>query len=145
MAVSYGTEPYFGVNAFKFTNASGTSFGRYRIVPERPLIGDDGGKRPGDALAANLRAREKGPVKFRLLVQLAAADDPTTDATKIWPDDRPTVELGEIAITKALDTKALENGLLFMPTSLTDGIDVSDDPLLNVRAESYAESFGRAQ
>ena len=105
---------------------------------------EEAAKRPGDALAENLRASvEKGPVKFRLLVQLAAADDPTTDATKIWPDDRPTVELGEIAITKALDTKALENGLLFMPTSLTDGIDVSDDPLLNVRAESYAKSFGR--
>lgn len=35
VAVSYGTQPFFGVNAFKFTNAEGTSkFGRYRIVPE---------------------------------------------------------------------------------------------------------------
>ena len=150
VAVSYATEPYFGVNAFKFTNASGTSvFGRYRIVPEGEpayVSDDEAAKRPSDALAANLKASvEKGPVKFRLLVQLAAADDPTTDATKIWPDDRPTVELGEIAITKALDTKALENGLLFMPTSLTDGIDVSDDPLLNVRAESYANRSAAAR
>ena len=35
VAVSYGTQPFFGVNAFKFTNAQGTSkFGRYRIVRE---------------------------------------------------------------------------------------------------------------
>jgi catalase len=35
VAVSYGTQPFFGVNAFKFTNAEGTSkFGRYRILPE---------------------------------------------------------------------------------------------------------------
>jgi len=35
VAVSYGTQPFFGVNAFKFTNAQGKSqFGRYRIVPE---------------------------------------------------------------------------------------------------------------
>lgn len=34
VAVSYGTQPFFGVNALKFTNAQGASkFGRYRIVP----------------------------------------------------------------------------------------------------------------
>src|SRR6201998_4280117 len=36
VAVRYGTQPFFGVNAFRFTNAQGTSkFGRYRILPER--------------------------------------------------------------------------------------------------------------
>jgi catalase len=35
VVVSYGTQPFFGVNALKFTNAQGVSkFGRYRIVPE---------------------------------------------------------------------------------------------------------------
>ena len=82
-------------------------------------------------------------MKFRLLVQVGAADDPTSDATKVWPDNRPTIELGEIAITKALDTKKVENGLLFMPTNLTKGIDVSDDPILNTRTEAYGESYGR--
>jgi hypothetical protein len=48
----------------------------------------------------------------------------------------PTVELGEIAITKALDTKKIENGLLFMPTNLTKGIDVSDDPILGAGTTS---------
>ena len=76
-------------------------------------------------------------------MQVAAADDPTTDATKVWPDSRPTVELGEIAVTKALDTKKVENELLFMPTNLTNGIDVSDDPIMNTRTEAYGESFGR--
>jgi catalase len=105
---------------------------------------DEAARRPPTALADNLRAAlEKGPVKFRLQVQLAAADDPTNDATKIWPDSRPTVELGEIAITKALDTKKVENSLLFMPTNLTKGIDVSDDPILNARTEAYGESYGR--
>ena len=75
--------------------------------------------------------------------QVAAAGDPTVDATKAWPDSRPLVELGEIAVTKALDTMQVENQLLFTPTNLTDGIDVSDDPLINLRGEAYAESFGR--
>src|SRR5262249_6170687 len=96
------------------------------------------------ALADNLTAAvEKAPVKFRLMVQLAAPGDPITDATKAWPDDRPTVALGEIAITKALDTKKVENDLLFLPTNVPTGIDVSDDPLLATRSEAYAESFGR--
>jgi catalase len=148
VAVSYGTQPFFGVNALKFTNAQGVSkFGRYRIVPESGpayVSDDEAAKRPPTALADNLRASlEKGSVKFRLLVQVATADDPTGDATKVWPDNRPTVELGEIAITKALDTKKVENGLLFMPTNLTKGIDVSDDPILNTRTEAYGESYGR--
>ena len=34
VAVSYGTQPFFGVNALRFTNAHGrTKFGRYRLVP----------------------------------------------------------------------------------------------------------------
>jgi catalase len=148
VAVSYGTQPFFGVNALKFTNAQGVSkFGRYRIVPESGpayVSDDEAAKRPPTALADNLRASlEKGPVKFRLQVQVGAADDPTSDATKVWPDSRPTIELGEIAITKALNTKKVENGLLFMPTNLTKGIDVSDDPILNTRTEAYGESYGR--
>jgi len=99
VAVSYGTQPFFGVNAFKFTNAQGTSkFGRYRIVPESGpayVSDEEAATRPPNALADNLRSSlEKGPVKFRLLVQVAAADDSITDATKVWPDSRPTVELG---------------------------------------------------
>jgi catalase len=148
VAVSYGTQPFFGVNAFKFTNAQGTAkFGRYRIVPEGGptyVSDEEATHRPPNALADNLRASlEKGPVKFHLLVQVAAADDPTTDATKIWPDSRPTVELGEIAVTKALDTEKVENELLYMPTNLTSGIDASDDPLINSCTEAFAESFGR--
>jgi catalase len=33
--------------------------------------------------------------------------------------------------------------LLFMPTSLTDGIELSDDPLPVVRAGAYGVSFAR--
>ena len=69
--------------------------------------------------------------------------DPTNDPTKVWPDERPTVELGEIAITKPLDTKSIERMLIFLPTNLTAGIEASDDPIINTRTEAYAESFGR--
>ncbi|WP_424630261.1 catalase family peroxidase [Bradyrhizobium sp. SYSU BS000235] len=148
VAVSYGTEHFFGVNAFKFTNAQNVSkFGRYRIVPESGtayVSDEEAAKRPPNALADNLRASlDKGPVKYRLMVQVADANDPTNDATKVWPDSRPLVELGEIAVTKALDTQKVENELLFLPTNVTAGIEPSDDPIINTRTEAYAESFGR--
>ena len=146
---SYATQPYFGVNAFKFTNAAGVShFGRYQIVPEAGahyLGDDDAAKLPPNFLADDVRARLKtGPVKFRLLVQVAAADDKTDDATAVWPDTRPTVVLGEIAITVAdPDSLRAEKKLLFLPTNLTPGIEPSADPLLPLRTAAYGVSFGR--
>lgn len=150
MPVSFGTLPYFGVNAFRFTNAAGeTRFGRWRVVPvdgEAFLDDAAAAAREPHALADTLRAAvENAPVRFRVQVQVAAEGDPTGDATKVWPADRPLVDLGEIAITRALDTAAIENQLLFLPTNLTEGIDVSDDPLIELRTEAYAESFGRRQ
>jgi catalase len=36
-----------------------------------------------------------------------------------------------------------ERKLLFLPTNLTPGIELSDDPLPSVRAGAYGVSFGR--
>src|SRR5260370_14828471 len=55
VAVSYGTQPFFGVNPFKVTNARGTSkFCRYRIVPESRaayVSYEDAAKRPPNSTA----------------------------------------------------------------------------------------------
>ena len=46
-------------------------------------------------------------------------------------------------------TKMVPNGLeaekklLFVPTTLTAGVELSDDPLPSVRAAAYGVSFGR--
>jgi len=42
-----------------------------------------------------------------------------------------------------LDTKKVENELLFLPTDVTSGIQPSDDPITSTRTKAYAESFGR--
>ena len=41
------------------------------------------------------------------------------------------------------DSAAAEKPLLFMPGQLTDGIEQSDDPLVDVRDGAYAVSFSR--
>jgi catalase len=146
---SYATQPFFGVNAFKFTNAAGkTVFGRYQIVPEAGehyLSDADAAKLPPNFLSDDVKTRLKtGPVKFKLRVQLAEPGDVTNDATQVWPDSRPTVDLGEIVIATAdPDSLAHEKKLLFVPTNVTDGIGLSDDPILPVRAAAYGVSFAR--
>ena len=81
---------------------------------------------------------------FHLKAQLAAAGDGTNDATKSWPEDRKLVDLGVITIDKMVaDSAEAEKALLFLPGAVTDGIELSDDPLLEVRDGAYAKSFSR--
>ncbi len=87
-------------------------------------------------------ARE--PARFRVLVQLAESGDATNDATKPWPDERRTVDLGTLTVNKVVaDSASAEKALLLMPNALTDGIEASDDPLIDARAQAYAVSFSR--
>ena len=147
--VSYATEPYFGVNAFRFTNKDGKArYGRYQFHPEAGvhfLQDEDAAKKHPNFLTDELIDRlSKGPVKFRLMVQLAAEGDRVNDATVVWPDDRPTIELGTLYITHpASDNNSAERALDYDPLRLVDGIDASDDPLLAARSAAYAASRRR--
>ena len=97
--MSFASEPYFGVNAFLFTNKEGKArYGRYQFTPRweaKFLNAEEAAKKPANFLIDELGDRlAKGPAKFRLVVRLADQSDPVNDATAVWPDDRPTVELG---------------------------------------------------
>jgi catalase len=145
---SFAEEEYHGVNAFVLVNKAGEQQAvRYLMVPERAVHLDeaDAGRRPPNFLMDELPARlQRGPVTFHLKAQLAAPGDPTNDATKPWPADRKVVDLGVLTISKAVPNSAeAQKALLFLPGQLTDGIEPSDDPLIDVRNGSYAESFAR--
>ena len=74
----------------------------------------------------------------------AQAGDPTDDATVLWPEDRPVVELGRLEVTGISPTSAAdERRLIFDPTNRTDGIDLSADPILLARSAAYAISYDR--
>jgi catalase len=147
--LSFATESYFGVNAFLFTNKDGKErYGRYQFRPddgEKFLTAEDAAKKPANFLIDELGDRlAKGPAKFRLVVQLAAEGDPVNDATAVWPDARPTVELGVLSVIKPVpDNAAAQRALAFDPLRLVDGIDGSDDPLLEARSAAYAISRRR--
>jgi catalase len=145
---SFADEEYYGVDAFVFVNKAGARQAvRYQMVPERVvhLVATDAARRPPDFLMDELPERLKsGPLTFHLRAQLAAVGDSTKDPTVPWPNDRKVVELGVLTIDKAVPNSAeVEKQLLFLPGQLTDGIEESDDPLIDVRDGAYALSFSR--
>ena len=148
---SLARENYFGIDAFIFVDKAGWRQPiRTQILPVASadhLTADAAAKQPPTFLMDEMRARlGKEKVSYRLLAQLAEPGDPTNDATKPWPDTRKTVDLGTLTLTAvAADSAAAEKALLFLPGNLTDGIEPSDDPLIDARNQAYAVSFGRRQ
>jgi catalase len=147
VSASYGQTNYHAEHAFRFPATDGTSrFGRYHWVPEAGeayLPPDDASMRNANLLREELDSRlRNGPVVFRLVLQLAVEDDPTDDVTALWPAARPLVELGRLEVTDSSPTGTTdERGLVFDPTNLTDGIDLSADPLLPARSAAYSISY----
>jgi catalase len=80
----------------------------------------------------------KGPVTFRVEVQLAAEGDVVDDSTIHWPEGRPQTEFGTIHLTaKVANNPTEQQHIIFDPIPRTDGIDPSADPLLTPRADVY--------
>jgi len=146
---SYAQSRYHAEHAFRFTAADGTSrFGRYHFLPEAGeahLSPDDAGKHGPNFLLEELDDRlGRGPVAFRLVLQVAVSGDPTDDPTALWPADRPQVELGRLAVISLSPTGGEdERRLVFDPTNRTDGIDLSEDPVLLARSTAYSLSYER--
>jgi catalase len=121
---SPATETYYGLNAFRLVSNSGAVTNvRFRLVPEageQRLSADDLKKKSATFLMDEIGERVRaGGVKFNLVAQIGTKDDPTNDATQMWPDDRQIVTLGELVITAPVpDSAAAEKPLVFMPNQL---------------------------
>jgi catalase len=149
LPVSLATESFFANNAFRFVDAKGKKVtGRYQIVPlgDPQHLDDAAAKTKGpDFLFGEIKTRlAQGPVKFRLLVQVADAGDRTDDSSIVWPQSRKKIEMGIISITSLVaDSAAAERDLAFDPARIADGIELSDDPLPALRSMAYALAVAR--
>ena len=146
---SFARETYFGLTAVRFISQDGASrYGRYRLLPEA-------GNEHLDAAAVAARGPNylfdeieqrvaKEPVKFRVVAQLAEDGDTVNDVTVQWPDSRKLLELGTLSFTApVLDEAHEQKQIIFDPIPRVDGIDASDDPLLELRAAVYLLSGRR--
>ena len=145
---SFADEEYHGIDAFIFVSKSGQRQAvRYVIAPEKlvHITPEEAAKQSPDYLFDDLAKRiAQKPVVFHLKAILADPSDQTKDASQPWPDDRKVVDLGVLTLTKEVPNSAeVEKKLLFLPTNLTPGIELSDDPLPLVRTAAYSVSFGR--
>jgi catalase len=146
LPASFARLAYFGNNAFVFVDSSGTkrTF-RYQILPAAGVGTLDSlkaAKAGPEYLFQDLKQRlARGPVRFRLVAQMAAPGDNTKDGSIVWPADRKTVELGSLSLTTvAPDNEELQRKLTFNPIFLTSGIQLSDDPMVPLRSAVYALS-----
>jgi catalase len=145
---SFAHEEYHGIDAFIFVNKSGQRRAvRYVIAPEQlvHITPEEAAKQSPDYLFDDLAKRiVQKPVVFHVKAQLAEPGDQTKDASQPWPEDRKVVDLGVLTLTKIVpDSLQVQKKLLFLPTNLTAGIELSDDPLPSVRSAAYGVSFGR--
>jgi catalase len=147
--VSYATCRYYGIHAFRFLDADGGSrYVRYTFVPEAGdvRLGVREAKGRGrNYLQDEIRERlSRAPVRFRLELQIAGAGDNVNDPSSTWTSERERVDAGVLELTE-LETERETGGdvLVFDPTRVVDGIELSDDPVLRFRHDAYSESVSR--
>ena len=146
---SYTSLTYHGLHAYRFEAPDGTvRHGRYHLVPdavEANLSDDEAASRPPDYLREELTERlDRAPAIFHLQVEVAGEGDPIDDPTAVWPEGRDVVDLGRLELTGLADDR--EHGgdvLVFDPTRVTDGIQVTEDPILLARPGAYSVSIAR--
>jgi len=146
---SFAREAYFGVTAFRFTNKDGLSrYGRYQTVPALGIehLSDDVVQSKDDNFLFNELTERiaKEPVSFQIMVQIANEGDVVDDATIHWPEDRRQVQLGKVTLTEVTpDSLNEQKTIIFDPIPRIDGIEPSDDPLLELSAAIYLLSGRR--
>jgi len=144
---SFANGTYYSINAFRAIDANGnTHFIRWAMQPETPYTGVTAAQAAGhDFLGDELVQRlMQGPLRWHLILTVAAPGDPTTDATRAWPDGRQQIDAGTLVIERE---RAQSDGdcrdINYDPTVLPVGLEPSDDPLLAARSAAYAVSFNR--
>jgi catalase len=146
---SFGTLAFYGVNAFKFTNDKGAaSYARYQIIPlaGEKALPEKAEPAPNYLMEELPKRLAKGPIKFKVLAQVANEGDKVNDPTEVWPASNKVVELGVITLNKAVkDQSEAQRQILYNPVGLPAGIEPSDDPVLAMRFPAYAVSYGQRQ
>jgi catalase len=141
---SYATVRYYPLHAYRWVDADGGArHVRYTFVPEASDA--PAGPRGPDYLQEEILERlARGPVRFRLQVQIAGPGDDVDDSTANWPADREVVTAGTLEIT-GLDPERDKDGdvLVFDPCRVVDGIELTDDPMLRFRSRAYSASVER--
>ena len=143
---SYANVTYNSIHAFRWIAADGTErWVRYSFEPEageKTIPADEAKSRGRDYLQEEIVARDVAA--FRMVVTIAEEGDLVDDPTVAWPAERERVEVGRLELSGADTERERDGDILVMdPTRVTEGIGLSDDPILRFRPRAYAVSVTR--
>ena len=137
---SFAARSYYAFHAYKWIDADGGE--RYVRYTWRPTVDEpepsreEAKRRGADYLFDDLAERlEREPVRMRLELQIAGDGDDPDDPSDEWPANRERVDAGTLEVT-AIDEDA-DDGIVFDPIRVTDGIEPSADPVLHYRPTVY--------
>ncbi len=143
---SFAEVAYFPIHAYGWRDATDhLRWVRYRWQPVprpgEPAGGDLAGR---DGLFDEMAARlARGSVVFDLRVTLARATDDPHDPMSVWRGARE-LSAGLLTVTEEAPDPEADGGLVvFDPTRVVDGIELSDDPILRYRPSAYSVSIER--
>jgi len=143
---SYAEATYYPIHAYRWIAPDGTqSWVRYTFRPlskhsDRVPEQFHGKNRLREEIAARLA---QAPVHYALSVQVAGRKDDPHNPMSVWKSDE-VFDAGTVTVSSvAEDPEAGGSVVVFDPTRIVDGIELSDDPILRYRAGAYSESINR--
>jgi catalase len=141
--------PYEGttfnsVNAFYLVDEDGNRTAiRWSMVPsgEQGMVAD---LNPENFLMENMNANlAKGTVSWDMVVTIANDDDDPNNAAIRWEGDHKQITAARLTVTStSTETEGTCDEVNFDPTVLSDGFEVTDDPILEARSHIYAHGIG---
>ncbi|MCW2793480.1 MAG: Catalase domain protein [Nocardioides sp.] len=144
--VSFAEATFYPIHAYGWVDAAGTTtWVRYSFVPvatradrlDETFTGPD---RLREEMAARLA---RVPVEHDVRVQVAGPGHDPHDPTAVWKGARELLA-GRITVTEAVPDPETEGAVVvFDPTRVVDGLELSDDPILRYRPAAYSESVSR--
>ncbi|MCR8658649.1 catalase family peroxidase [Paenibacillus endoradicis] len=142
---SYAECQYYCIHVYFFNDREGNSYPvKFEWIPAtgvHTLSIIEAAQQPDDYLEEELNQRLKfEPIVFHLHAIFGEKGDPTDDPTTAWPEDRRRIDLGQLYISDIIKEPV---DLLMDPTIITEGMALSNDPILNFRHTTYAVSHDR--
>ena len=140
----FAAHTYYPFHAYRWVDADGGErFVRYRWLPtvdEPPISKDEARDRGRNWLFEDMAARlEREPVRMELEIQIATEDDNPDDPSDNWPDDRERIVVGTLEVI-GVDPDA-DDGIVFDPMRLVDGVEPSGDPVLHYRPPALSNVY----
>ena len=143
---SFSETRFYGVHAFRWIDADGgATHVRCDWRPEagqRWLGGSEAKALGRDYLHEGIA--DSLPARWTLDLQIAEPGDPVDDPSSHWPDDRRRVDAGVLELDRVIEDPERDGEIVvFDPVRITDGIELTDDPVLAYRPAAYSESATR--